>query len=58
MTHLIKSFAKDESGVAGIQYGLFVAFIALVTAVCVTGAGIFFSPSARITGVGIGLGGE
>lgn len=58
MTHLIKSFAKDESGVAGIQYGLFVALIALLTAVCVTGAGIIFSPGARVTGVGVGLGGE
>lgn len=58
MTQLIKSFAKDESGVAGIQYGLFVAAIALITAVCVTGAGIVFSPSARVTGMGVGMGGE
>ncbi len=55
MTQLIKAFAKDESGVAGIQYGLFVALIALVTAACVTGLGIIFSPSARVTGVGIGV---
>jgi Flp pilus assembly pilin Flp len=54
VTQLIKAFAKDESGVAGIQYGLFVALIALVTAACVTGLGIIFSPSARVTGVGLG----
>jgi Flp pilus assembly pilin Flp len=54
MTHLIKAFAKDESGAAGIQYGLFVAVIAIVTAVCVTGLGVVFSPGARVTGVGLG----
>lgn len=54
MTQLIKAFAKDESGVAGIQYGLFVALIAVITTVCVTGLGVVFSPSARVTGVGFG----
>ncbi|MCK5910534.1 MAG: Flp family type IVb pilin [Caulobacter sp.] len=56
MTQLIKAFAKDETGVAGIQYGLFVALIAAVTMVCVTGLGIVFSPGARVTGLGLGLG--
>ncbi|PHY18347.1 Flp family type IVb pilin [Caulobacter sp. BP25] len=56
MTQLIKAFAKDESGVAGIQYGLFVAVIAVITTVCVTGLGVVFSPSARVTGVGVGVG--
>ena len=54
MTQLIKAFAKDDSGLAGIQYGLFVALIALITAVCVTGLGVMFSPAAKITGVGVG----
>ncbi|PZR37344.1 Flp family type IVb pilin [Caulobacter segnis] len=58
MTQLIKAFAKDDSGLAGIQYGLFVALIALITAVCVTGLGVMFSPAAKITGVGVGVGGE
>lgn len=58
MTQLIKAFAKDEAGVAGIQYGLFVAVVAAITMVCVTGLGVVFSPGARVTGVGVGLGGE
>jgi hypothetical protein len=28
--------------------------IAVITTVCVTGLGVVFSPSARVTGVGVG----
>ena len=52
MSQFIKAFAKDETGAAGIQYGLFVAVIAVVTAICVTGLGVVFSPGARVTGLG------
>lgn len=45
MTQLIKAFAKDDSGAAGIQYGLFVALIAVVTTAIVTSLGILFSPA-------------
>ena len=39
MTHLLKAFAKDQSGATAIEYGLIVALIAVVVVAAVTTLG-------------------